>query len=91
LGRQHQIVITDIGEGGFGLKVRGDVTVGNVLSFYTSLPDNEKPLHLKGRVVWTRGYGAAGCELMDIPPADRNILRDWLKSRVRVKKPLITV
>jgi PilZ domain-containing protein len=91
LGRQHQIIITDIGEGGFGLKVGGDVTIGNVLSFCTSLPEVEKPMHFKGRVVWTREYGTAGCELLDIPPVDRNILRDWLKSRVRVKKPLITV
>jgi hypothetical protein len=91
LGRQHEIILTDIGNGGFGLKVSGDVTVGNVLSFRTSLPEAEQSLHLSGRVVWTREYGTAGCELLDIPPVDRDILRDWLKSRVRVKEPLITV
>lgn len=91
LGRKHQVIVTDIGEGGFGLKVRSGVAVDNVLSFCTSLPEAEKPLHLKGRVLWTREYGTAGCEFLDLPPVDRNVLRDWLKSQVRVKKPLIAI
>jgi hypothetical protein len=43
------------------------------------------------RVLWARDYGAAGCEFLRIPPVDSDILRDWLKGKSQIKKPLIAV
>ena len=77
--------ITDIGEGGVGLYSKEKVTVGDVLSFSLLLPDTTKAIELKAQVAWTREYGTAGCEFLDIPPVDSDILRNWLKAKTRAR------
>ena len=42
-------------------------------------------------MLWIREYGRAGCEFVRIPPVDATVLNEWLKSRIRVKKPLVDV
>ena len=90
-GQVFPIMVTDISEGGVGIKNSEQVPVGSTLSLTFPLRDAPMPLHIRARVVWTRGYGTAGCEIIDMPPVDRGVFRDWLKARTRVKKPLIPV
>ena len=89
--RSIQVVVTDIGDGGIGLSVDQKVKVGETLAFRLTLPGSRKEIYIQARVLWTRQYGAAGCEFVRIPPVDLGILRDWLKARIRVKKPLVQV
>ena len=89
--RSMQVVVTDIGDGGIGLSVDQKVKIGEILAFRLSLPGSRKEIYIQARVLWTRQYGAAGCEFVRIPPVDLGILHDWLKARIRVKKPLVQV
>ena len=90
-GRSVSVTVTDLGDGGVGIRGKDSLGVGNVLSLGVHLAETPLPLHIQARVVWTREYGTAGCEIVSMPPVDREILRDWLKARTRVKKPLISV
>ncbi len=90
-GQCFPATVTDIGDGGIGLSAKSKFAVGNVLSFSMQLPQTGSPLHIQAGVLWTREYGTAGCEIRSIPPIDRDVLRDWLKSKIRIKKPSISV
>lgn len=83
------ITITDIGDRGVGISSKTSLPVGTVLRFRLKLPEAPREIVLEARVLWTREYGRCGCEFLRIPPIDTMMLHDWLKSRVRVKKPLI--
>ncbi len=87
-GRTFSITVTDLGDGGLGLKTKEELTVGDVLSFRLLLPGTCHPLLIHSRVLWTREYGTAGCEFVHIPPTDVKILHDWLKQRLQVRKPI---
>lgn len=89
--RTFSLTVTDIGEGGIGISSKEHLTVGDELSFNLRLPKTPLPIHIQARIIWTRAYGAAGCDFLNIPPVDREILRDWVKAKTQVKKPLITV
>ena len=90
-GRNLRMTATDIGEGGIGISSKEKVTVGDELSFTLQLPQAALPIHIQARIIWTREYGTAGCDFLNIPPVDREILRDWLRAQIRVKKPLISI
>jgi hypothetical protein len=50
----------------------------------------KKEIYVQARVLWVRDYGRAGCDFVRIPPVDRNVLHDWLTSKLlQIKKPLI--
>jgi hypothetical protein len=85
------VTLTDIGDGGLGLRARQDFTVGSCLSFRLLLPGTDKPIHIQARVQWTRMYGAVGCEFLHIPSADLHILHDWLTEKNQVRKPVIAM
>jgi hypothetical protein len=85
------VMITDIGEGGLGLCSKEKLEVGHALSFRLLLRGTERGIYVQARVLWTREYGKAGCEFVRIPPVDRNILQDWLTSKLHVKKPLVAL
>jgi hypothetical protein len=87
--RLLDMTLTDIGDGGVGLSSREQVILGDVLSFRVVLPGCEKAIYVDSRVQWTRDYGAIGCEFVRIPPVDLNILHDWLRSKVQIKKPVV--
>jgi CheY-like chemotaxis protein len=87
--RAIDVTITDIGDGGLGLSIKQKVTVGDALSFRLLLPGTKRAIYIQARVQWTREYGAVGCEFIRIPPVDFNILHDWLRSKSRIKKPLV--
>jgi hypothetical protein len=87
--RSIALMVTNIGDGGIGLSVKQQVTIGQVLAFRLLLPGAKREIYIQARVLWTGQHGAAGCEFVRIPPVDLSILQDWLKSRGRVKKPLI--
>jgi hypothetical protein len=89
--RTVPVTITDIGDGGVGLTTKVNLTIGNMLSFRLLLPGVNRDIYIQARVLWTREYGAVGCEFLRIPPVDANILHDWLKGKSQVKKPLIDV
>jgi hypothetical protein len=74
-----------------GLSSKENLTVGDELTFALQLPQTPRAIHIHARIIWTREYGAAGCDFLDIPPTDRAMLRDWLKAKTLVKKPLISV
>lgn len=84
-GEIFQVVVTDIGEGGFGLRATG-LSVGTRLSLRIHPQGLRIPLQIEGQVIWTRDYGVAGCEMLAMPPVDRELLREWLKGRIRVRK-----
>jgi hypothetical protein len=98
------VTVTNIGEGGVGLTTnanigddgRGFITkkklaIGSIVSFRVPLPGLGKEIYIQARVLWTRQYGAVGCEFVRIPPSDLQALHAWLESRYRFKKPLIPV
>jgi Tfp pilus assembly protein PilZ len=89
--RAIPITITNIGQGGVGLNTKATLMIGDELSFRMSLPDEKRDIFVQARVLWTREYGAVGCEFLRIPPVDLDFLHDWLKSKSLVKKPLISV
>ena len=87
--RSFPITIMDIGDGGTGLITKELLAIGDTLSFRLLLPGSERPIYIEARVLWTRQYGAAGCEFLRIPPVDLNILHDWFKMKCRIKRPLM--
>jgi PilZ domain-containing protein len=89
--RSIPVTIIDIGDSGVGISTLERLAAGDELSFRLMLPGVEREIHIQARVIWTREWGRAGCEFVRIPPVDLNILRDWLRQSVRVKKPLIPV
>lgn len=84
-----RVTVTNIGEGGVGLTSGEKLRIGSTLSFAIRLPDLCKDLSLQARVLWTRRYGAAGCEFANISPLDFQVLRAWLESRYRIKEPVV--
>jgi hypothetical protein len=74
-----------------GLKTNKQLTIGETLSIRLLLPGLTRDIYLQVRVLWTREYGAAGCEFLRIPQVDSDILHDWLKGKSQIKKPLIAV
>lgn len=86
-GQLFEVTVTDIGDGGVGLRTKRDLELGDTLSFRVSLPDASRAIYIEARVQWTRQYGAVGCEFLRIPPVDLNILHDWLNRKNKVKKP----
>jgi|SRR5580700_5397650 hypothetical protein len=85
------VTITDIGDGGLGLHTKVNLAIGDMLSFRLLLPGVNRDISIQARVLWTREYGAVGCEFLRIPPVDANILHDWLRRKCQVKRPLIAV
>ena len=89
--RSIPITISDIGDGGIGLITKELLAIGDVLSFRLWLPQGDRSIYIEARVLWTRQYGAAGCEFLRIPPVDLGVLQDWLKLKCRIKQPLIAL
>lgn len=89
--RDLPITVTNVGEGGVGLTSVETLRIGGVLSFRMRLPEFKNEISIEARVLWTRPYGAAGCEFVSVPPLDLQLLHAWLASRYRIKKPLIPV
>jgi PilZ domain len=88
--RPIPLTVTDIGEGGIGISCKEPLTVGDVLFFHLPLVGARKPICVEARILWTREYGAAGCQFLRIPPVDMDILREWLRQKFRVKTPAHT-
>jgi len=91
IGRNVSVTVTDIGEGGIGISSKTKLAVGEELSFSLRLPKTPSSIYVQARIIWIREYGTAGCDFLSIPPVDREILREWLKAKTQVKKPLISV
>jgi CheY-like chemotaxis protein len=89
--RSVPVMITDIGEGGLGVSTKEQLSIGQELRLRLKLPRLHREILLEVRVLWMREYGRAGCEFVRIPPVDATVLNEWLKSRIRVKKPLVDV
>jgi len=89
--RSVPVTIIDIGDGGVGLITKSDLVIGGLLSFRLLLAGAIREIYIQVRVLWTKEYGRAGCEFVRIPPVDVTILHDWLKRKIKIKKPLITV
>jgi hypothetical protein len=89
--RTLPVTVTNIGEGGVGLTTKEWLDIGSIVSFRVPLPGLGSPIHIQARVLWTRKYGAVGCEFVCISPGDLLVLRAWLESKYRFKKPLIPV
>ena len=89
--RTVPITIMDIGDGGVGISSKEEFIVGDALSFRLLLPAAKRDIHIQARVLWAQGSGRLGCEFLRIPPVDLNILHDWLKQRIEVKKPLAEI
>lgn len=87
--RSVPLTVMDIGEGGLGLMTREVLAIGEILSFRLLLPGIQRSIYIEARVLWTRQYGAAGCEFVRIPPVDREILSEWLQRKCKVKQPLV--
>ena len=89
--RTLPLTVTNIGEGGVGVTSVESLRVGGTLFFRMRLPGLENEISIQARILWTRLYGAAGCEFVQTPPFDRYLLHAWLESRYRIKKPMIPV
>ena len=47
-------MIPNIGDGGIGLSVKQEVTIGQVLAFRLLLPGAKREIYIQARVLWTR-------------------------------------
>jgi len=83
--------VTNIGEGGVGLTTKESLAIGSMWSFRLPLPGVRTEIYIQARVLWTRRYGAAGCEFVRVPPGNLQVLYAWLDSKYRFKKPVISV
>lgn len=90
-GLEVAATVIDIGDGGIGLCSRENLIVGDILSFRVPLPGTLQEVMVRVRVVWTRQNARLGCEFVHLPAVDLMILYDWLKTKCRVKKPLIKI
>ena len=89
--RTFSLIVTNVGEGGVGLATKENVAIGSILSFLLPLPGLKSEIYIQARVLWRREHGASGCEFVLTSPFDAQLLRAWLESRYRIKKPLIPV
>jgi PilZ domain len=89
--RTFPITVTNIGDGGVGVTSVETLRIGGTISFRLRLPELNNEISIRARILWTRPYGAAGCEFVQIPSLDLHLLRAWLESRYRIKKPAILV
>ena len=87
--RSVPITVTNIGEGGVGITSVESLRIGCILSFGLRLPELANQISLQARVLWTRPYGAAGCEFAHVSPFDLQLLHAWLESRYRFKQTVI--
>jgi Tfp pilus assembly protein PilZ len=85
------VTVTNIGEGGVGLATNDALEIGSTVTFPLPLPGLKNEIQIEARVLWTRSSGVAGCEFVHIPATNRQILRAWLESKYRIKRPLIPV
>jgi PilZ domain len=98
--RSFPVTITNVGRGGACLlisrptNVGGAVrtpgetaVVGSLLWFAIPLFGLQNPVRVRARILWTREYGAAGCEFVQITAGDLAVLSDWIESRYQIKKP----
>jgi hypothetical protein len=85
--RRIPLIVTDIGEGGIGISSKEKLAVGDVLFLNLPLVTGKKPICMEARVLWTREYGTAGCEFVRMLPVNRDILRQWLRQKMRIKQP----
>ena len=76
--RNVSITVTNIGEGGVGLTSTESIRIGCTLSLRLRLPGLANQISIQARVLWTRPYGAAGCEFVHVPSFDRLLLNAWL-------------
>jgi hypothetical protein len=74
-----------------GLRTKANLIVGDVLSFRLALPGAMREIFIQCRVLWGQQFARFGCEFVRIPPVDVMILHEWLKKKIRVKKPLVAV
>jgi hypothetical protein len=89
--RNIPITVTNIGEGGVGITCAETLRIDGILSFQLRLPELQNEISIRARVLWTRPYGAAGCEFVNISAFDLQLLHAWLDSRYRIKRPVIAV
>jgi hypothetical protein len=89
--RTLSLTITNIGDGGVGLTSKENLVIGSILSFQLPLPELRALINIEARVLWTRQYGAAGCEFVRIAPDDLRVMRTWLESKYRFKRPPVSV
>lgn len=90
-GRILTVTVTNVGQGGVGITSIETLRIGGVLSFRMRLPELQNEISIRARILWTRPYGAAGCEFVNVSPFDLQLLYAWLESRYRIKKPVIAV
>ena len=89
--RALPVIVTNVGQGGVGLTTKEKLAIGSTLSFRIPLPGLKNEIDIQARVLWTRDYGAAGCEFVHVSRFDLQLLHAWLDSRYRIKKPLIPI
>jgi CheY-like chemotaxis protein len=89
--RPISIMVTNIGQGGLGFTAKIKIVPGTVLSMRVPLSGLGHHITIRARVLWNRDYGAAGCAFVELTDGDGRLLRDWLESKYRIRKPLIAV
>lgn len=85
------IIVTNIGRGGLGFTTKQKIECGSILSMQIPLPGIGSAIGVRARVLWTRDYGAAGCEFVHLSRFDEKLLHEWLESKYRIKKPSIPI
>jgi hypothetical protein len=90
-GTKFWLTVTNIGAGGVGLTTKEQLPIGTVLSFRVALPGLGTVINVRARVLWSRQYGVAGGEFVQMPAFDLLVLHAWLESRYRIKRPLVTL
>lgn len=78
--------IANLGEGGLFIHTTKDLPVGSLLDLEFSLPDSDKVITTKGRVMWVRPQDMStekmppgmGIQFIDMNPSDSELLKHYI-------------
>ncbi|HZR55796.1 MAG TPA: PilZ domain-containing protein [Terriglobales bacterium] len=85
-GSYFPVTISDVGEGGVGLLTKERLKIGEILECRLLLAGAEREIHISVQVLWTKPYGMAGAEFVNIDSSDLRVLYRWLWSKCTIKK-----
>ena len=77
-GRKCLARTTNLSETGIALECEVSLTAGQLVRLKVPLPDNSRPCHFEGRVIWSAANGKAGLVFTHMSSRDRERLTEWI-------------
>jgi len=79
--KQLDASLTNLSQGGVGIRTKKPVPVETALHLNFALPGKEAPLKVPGKVVWTDNQGNAGIKFVGIGGDTKKQLQLWLEQQ----------